>query len=81
MSCNKIDQIGKEEVVLFNLESSQNRFYLAKKMLENVSSENIHLNILNQDSLLILNDSLKSLLSKNYLPNEQLIIIDDIKKE
>ena len=81
MSCNKIDQIGKEEVVLFNLESSQNRFYLAKKMLENVSSENIHLNILNQDSLLILNDSLKSLFSKNYSPNEQLIIIDDIKKE
>ena len=80
ISCDKIEA-NKKEVVLFNLESSQNRFYLAKKMLENVSSDNIHLNILNEDSLLILNDSLKSLLYKNHSPNKQLIVIDDISKE
>ena len=75
------NHIHKKEVVLLNLESSQNRFDLAKKMLKNTSSENSKLNFLNEDSLLVLNDSLKSFFYKINSQNQQLIIVDDIKKE
>ncbi|MAN35282.1 MAG: hypothetical protein CMF89_02650 [Candidatus Marinimicrobia bacterium] len=81
ISCDKIDQASKKEMILFNLESSQNRLYLAKKMLENTSSKNININFLNEDSLLVLNDSLKSFFYKINSQNRQLIIVDDVKKE
>ena len=75
------NDIHKKEVLLLNLESSQNRFYLAEKMLKNTSSENSNLNFLNEDSLSVLNDSLKSFFYKINSQNQQLIIVDDIKKE
>ena len=75
------NHIHKKEVVLLNLESSQNRFDLAKKMLKNTSSENSNLNFLNEDSLSVLNDSLKSFFYKINSQNQQLIIVDDIKRE
>ena len=75
--------LENEKIVFFKLESSPKRMNLAKQMLKSLSSQedNYELNLLNQDSLLILNDHLKTFFVKYQSINDKITVIDDVEKK
>ena len=79
----KVATLENEKIVFFKLESSPKRMALAKQMLKSLSSQedNYELHLLNQDSLLFLNDHLKTFFVKYQSINNEITVIDDVEKK